>query len=1240
MFKKSFVFLLLICNLSNAEVITDGTLGQHINLPGSDFQIEANLGQQHGGNLFHSFQDFNLNSSESATFSGPNSVQNILSRVTGGNSSNIDGLIHSTIPNADMYFLNPYGIMFGPNAKLDIQGSFHASTADYLKLGENGRFDARYPNDSLLTVAPIESFGFLSDSPASITINNSYLSVPTQQTISLIGGDLTFDKTILSTSSGQINLEGNITISNNSLLDTSGDGGGNVFIRAGQFVMDNSNIYARTQGTQNGGIIDIQANNIELTNLSKITGGTENIGDGTDIKLVATESIRLINNSPLNTDSGDMSKLDQQLGTAGHIKLQAKNIEINNVYIANGMFSTNNYGTGRGGNINLSAENNLNVLNDSAIVAGTWGTDTFAGDGGNIHLKASNINQKASSIHTESHGNSDTGQIKITTGQLYMGKVTADGSSSWLQTSAQDQGNSNKITIQADNIKLEDGAVISTGTVGKGNAGDIDIQVDNQLIVRGASGLYGLAAGITANSTAIFENTQTGNAANIHIQAQDIKLENGGRIDTSSRAYFPTAISGQAGNIMLEVDGKLILTGVNHYGENYQNFGSVISSRSMGNAGDAGNIQIHAGSVAVLDGALIETGSNSESYGGNIQVQANENIIINGDSSQISLSDPAWSQYTFLTLFNPPVYNQSTSGIYSHSNSSYMNSGNSGQIELSTPQLTLSNKGQISTANQGGGEAGTITLNVQKLILSDNAVIRSNSDLVNQFSFASIAERDNRLIDTGTVVKTLDIGEGKAVYQINLGNTLVNFMPIIHAANIAEREQIAQQVQLSYLYGDIVIVKDAGNGQPARFVYVYSDAINETWIKVDESNKVVLEQLDFSTNIVDFIDNAQPPFKNGTQIHVKDVGNGKAADFVYTIITPVGSGSNIVWGQAYQVRYYQVADTVALQNLANSTDLVVGTQVDVGSDGTRFVFDGNDWVKFGTVLEVADVPAREKLVLAQPGHIAQINNAQTTIYTGSQWIPVNNETEHVQVQNMQELNILPAKNGDIVGVRDAGEGNYEHFFYSDGKWIKQIRGGNAGQIIINADEIQLNNGSEIATASVSGGGGSIKINADGLVFLHKSQLSTSVQEGIGNGGDSNIAEPQFMVMNQGKIIAQANEGHGGNIHIKSGQFITSPDSLISASSKLGIDGEIAIEAIDINMEGFLVVLSDEVVEASSLMKRPCSMRGSSFFVKKINGSPQTPYDYHPSTYLPETDSKIKTVSKNSGEKLAFSTCKK
>jgi len=72
-----------------------------------------------------------------------------------------------------MYFLNPYGIMFGPNTRLDMQGSFHVSTADYLKLGENRRFVTRNMSDSILTVAPVETFGLQINIPI-ITSTISY----------------------------------------------------------------------------------------------------------------------------------------------------------------------------------------------------------------------------------------------------------------------------------------------------------------------------------------------------------------------------------------------------------------------------------------------------------------------------------------------------------------------------------------------------------------------------------------------------------------------------------------------------------------------------------------------------------------------------------------------------------------------------------------------------------------------------------------------------------------------------------------------------------------------------------------------------------------------------------------------------------------------------------------------------------------------------------------------------------
>ena len=99
-----------------------------------------------------------------------------------------------------------------------------------------------------------------------------------------------------------------------------------------------------------------------MDNFSKIRGGTENLGDGTDIHLTANESLVLRNDSPLNTYAGDMPNINQQIGNAGHIRLQAKDIEINRDYSLNGVFSTDTYGTGRGGDLSMIAENSINVI--------------------------------------------------------------------------------------------------------------------------------------------------------------------------------------------------------------------------------------------------------------------------------------------------------------------------------------------------------------------------------------------------------------------------------------------------------------------------------------------------------------------------------------------------------------------------------------------------------------------------------------------------------------------------------------------------------------------------------------------------------------------------------------------------------------------------------------------------------------------------------------------------------------
>ena len=434
---KKYLLILIIFNLPlHAEIITDGTFGIKTNLPGPNYLIDKSLGQQYGNNLFHSFQEFNLQYDEKATFSGPNNIQNVISRVTGGNPSSIDGLIQSTIPNADFYFLNPYGIMFGPNANLDIQGSFHASTADYLRLGENGKFLTSHPEQSILTVAEPQAFGFL-DNPASIDIQGGFLFMPPEQTLSIIGGDINITDSVLFTPSGQINLVaikeaeislnnlqvnsfeklGTITISQSSVkllqeislanIDVSGmpipdmlppNIGGQIFIRARQFVLNKGSIFADTyQG--NGKNIDILANDLQLKNGAKITTYNYGDGQGGNVNITTEKTIltkindEFDNHQYYNVNNIDIRNYNiigtdtYKNGISGNINIDTNILEINHGIIA----STVKQG-GKSGNITINANNHTSLDNISIISTST--EENSSGNAGDIKLNTSNSHSK------------------------------------------------------------------------------------------------------------------------------------------------------------------------------------------------------------------------------------------------------------------------------------------------------------------------------------------------------------------------------------------------------------------------------------------------------------------------------------------------------------------------------------------------------------------------------------------------------------------------------------------------------------------------------------------------------------------------------------------------------------------------------------------------------------------------------------------------------------------------------
>jgi filamentous hemagglutinin family protein len=272
------LLLSVLLAVSQAQVPTaitpDGTLGTAVTQRGSVYTITAGTQPGNGPNLFHSFERFSVGTNDTARFSGPLGIENILSRVTGGQQSVIDGRLQSTIPGANLYLLNPSGVLFGPNASLDVHGSFHVSTADVLRFADGATFSANLSEKTTLTVAPPVAFGFLTEQPAPITMQGSALRVREGQALSVVGGDIQIVGGTLQAPSGRLQLAsvaspgevrfsplelapdlrvdgfarlGRLQLSQAAFVDASGGGdlgsggpGGTVLIRAGQLLVDDS----------------------------------------------------------------------------------------------------------------------------------------------------------------------------------------------------------------------------------------------------------------------------------------------------------------------------------------------------------------------------------------------------------------------------------------------------------------------------------------------------------------------------------------------------------------------------------------------------------------------------------------------------------------------------------------------------------------------------------------------------------------------------------------------------------------------------------------------------------------------------------------------------------------------------------------------------------------------------------------------------------------------------------------
>ncbi|WP_193905195.1 CHAT domain-containing protein [Vasconcelosia minhoensis] len=170
--------------LSEVTPALDGT-GSQVTQQGEQFRIEGGSLSTDGRNLFHSFEQFTVEAGRSVNFLSASEIQNIFGRISGSNPAIIDGLIQVSGSSANLYLLSPVGIVFGPNASLNLPASFTATTAvgtgfgeSWLEAGTAGSYEALVGAPSVFTFA----------TQPGVIVNAGNLTVGPGQSLNLIGG--------------------------------------------------------------------------------------------------------------------------------------------------------------------------------------------------------------------------------------------------------------------------------------------------------------------------------------------------------------------------------------------------------------------------------------------------------------------------------------------------------------------------------------------------------------------------------------------------------------------------------------------------------------------------------------------------------------------------------------------------------------------------------------------------------------------------------------------------------------------------------------------------------------------------------------------------------------------------------------------------------------------------------------------------------------------------------------------
>ncbi len=521
----------LIAQTLVAAPVPDASMGSE----SSQVQIDSdNIYRIEGGairdsNLFHSFQEFRVGIGEQVYFSPDASIQAIFARVTGDRRAEIRGLL-GIEGNADLFLISPYGIFFGGNSSIDVEGAFTATTADAVEFHNSGLFSSLNPSppSRLLTVDP-SAFLFSHSQVSPIVINNSTLLLsarenPEMGNFQLLGGDIQLINVTLQTRGRDVHLAGIAEAGQVAFIPQASPspfGLPTNIQHAHISILDTAIL---TVGVQQSGDISMTGDSIVLNSSGLIAPSSTSSGN---VYLSASGSI-LVDRSFINARGAGPSAAGEIIVSAGgQVSLNETGILSSNV-------------AGPAGKIQLLSGDSILLAQNSSLTAQSLGSGTA----GSITIQAADaVRLLSSAIEVSGVGlpeaEGQAGAVDLTAENL-----TLDQRSQITATTEDALGGSINLAVR-DAVLLRNGSLISTqgrGDRGMGNAGNITISTQFVLAV-------------PAENSDIFSTAEDGDGGEIQINL------NGGGIFGFVIGEDPSPLSDISTRSRRGVDGEIRIAG-------------------------------------------------------------------------------------------------------------------------------------------------------------------------------------------------------------------------------------------------------------------------------------------------------------------------------------------------------------------------------------------------------------------------------------------------------------------------------------------------------------------------------------------------------------------------------------------------------------------------------------------------------------------------------------------------------